>query len=667
MSLHQWRFNVEYDFKKFASLLKANFDKMLKENELYRVNIPGTLIWDKYLESFPAGTNEIFRVRTYHDGSYDRNVLRQIGNVVAITKSGKLKSIFDISGLEYPYDVVFGKLKDLVESAKIESIFRISQKTLGHEKTVEMIEGRAHTWNHFHVNITGKFYTRSVGEEVGAVDSKIGVFRRGLTELSVTALETVLGLINDNLIYRGAEYKNRVKSFLDAKIKFDKMTPDEQQVFIWTGRPDDFKNTVIGKLVTDLSNNVDLEKAVGDFERFVAPTNYKRTTKLITPKMIKEAAETIRELDFEDSLERRLANIGDITVNNVLWVDADAKQKMKGSALDSLMDEVSARATPKDQKPEQILMDDFFKILPNITSMDVLVKSSLKKNLMVLTAPVHADSKNMFKWNNAFGWSYVGNITDSIKERVKTAGGNTNAVLRVSLAWFNRDDLDIHAKTPEGHIYYGSKRGVLDVDMNVSNPVRDAVENLSWEYPKTGHYVIYINNFTPRESSDVGFVVEVENEGQISQFSYNKPVSGDVKVIEFDVKNSKITNLKVAKDISSEGISEDIWGIKTETYVPVETLLNSPNHWDDNKTGNKHWFFILKDCVTPDPMRGIYNEFINAELEKHRRVLEVLGDKTMCPPIAEQLAGVGFSETKGESVTVRVTGKKLNKTFEVLI
>lgn len=657
-----------YDFKKFAAALKASIDSLLKESELYRVDITGHDIWDSYLAAFPAGTNDIFRVRTYHDGSYDRNVLRQIGNLVAI-KNGKLKSIFDIKGLEYPYDVVCAAIKDKVESGRISSIFRINQKTLGHEKSIEMIDGRAHTWHHFHAKITGKFFTNDVGKEVGEVDSRIGVFRRGLTELTVSALETVLSLIDDNLLYRGAEFKSRVSGFLATKKKYDTLSDIEKQIFVWTGRTDDFKNTVIGGLVNDLSKNVDLEKAVSDFERFVAPTNYKRTTKLITPTMIKDASKTIKELDLEDSLERRFAVIGDISVNNVLWVDPDAKQKMKGSAIDSLLAEVKAKPKyTEGQKAEEILIDDFHKILPNITSIEVLVKSSMKKNLMVLTAPVHDDSNNLFKWNNKIGWSYTGNITDSIKERVKTAGGNTNAILRVSLAWFNTDDLDIHCDGPDGHVYFGNKKGILDVDMNVGNPVRNAVENLSWTNPKNGSYTISVNNFTKRETSDVGFVLEVENKKNIKQFSYEKPVAGNKAYITFDIKDKVIENLKInMSDVKESGVSEDVWGIKTETFVPVETIMNSPNHWDENSVGNKHWFFILKDCSTTDPMRGIYNEFLKSELEKHRRVFEVLGDRTKCQPGKEQLAGVGFSETKGESVVVRVSGKKINKTFEILI
>lgn len=50
--------------------------------------------------------------------------------------------------------------------------------------------------------------------------------------------------------------------------------------------------------------------------------------------------------------------------------------------------------------------------------------------------------------DNNFSWAYTGGITDSIKERVKQAGGNVDGELRISLSWFNFDDLDLHVIEP---------------------------------------------------------------------------------------------------------------------------------------------------------------------------------------------------------------------------
>jgi hypothetical protein len=119
------------------------------------------------------------------------------------------------------------------------------------------------------------------------------------------------------------------------------------------------------------------------------------------------------------------------------------------------------------------------------------------------------------------------------------------------------------------------------------------------------------------------------------------------------------------KRLTSGSSSQQVWGVNTEQFVKVNTLMNSPNFWDGNAAGNKHWFFMLEGCKNDQPTRGIYNEFLTSELSKHKRVFELLGEKTKCPPTDDQLSGVGFSSTSGAEVTVKVTGTKLNRTFNV--
>jgi len=89
-------------------------------------------------------------------------------------------------------------------------------------------------------------------------------------------------------------------------------------------------------------------------------------------------------------------------------------------------------------------------------------------------------------------------------------------------------------------------------------------------------------------------------------------------------------------------------------------LMLSPNHWHDQNQGNKHWFFILRDCLNPDPVRGIYNEFLRSGLEKHKRVFELLGSKSKAPFSDKQLSGLGFSSTKRNSIIILTQGSNNN-------
>ena len=665
------------NFKKFARSIAAQFQWMTMSGTLVRLDVDRDALWDHYLASFPEGSNPIYRVRTEHDGSYDRAFVKKLGGVISI-KDGTWASLWDSADLDYPYNVVAEKMAAFVrKNTKIVGAFRHNESKVGYVETTERLETGNKIWNHFHADIPAPYYTHEVDTELGNINTTVQMMQRACEEITPEAVKDVLGLIDGDALYRGAEHRPAVQKFQKLQDFYLRKIGARRTTFLWEQQDNQvgrIRNTAIGTLLTDLSDGTPLEIAVKSFETKVAPTNYKRTTALITPGMVKEAMKTIDELGLEPALERRFAKLSDVSVEDVLWVDGSVRDVMKDGGIGEILAGV-AKAKPKTDTATDISIADFMAdVLPKATSLEILFKNSLQSHLVSITAPVHADVPSLFKWDNNFAWSYKGNITDSIKERVKAAGGNVNADLRVSLAWFNLDDLDIHCQGPYGHIYYGAKGGdtfrnigILDVDMNAFGPKsRTPVENLSWVKPVNGVYKIFVHNYAQRETSDVGFTLEVECNGDVQQLSYPKPVKGTVHAFEFEMKAGVSSALKVTdKDLTHQGMSQVVWGVETEKFVKVNTLMLSPNYWGDAATGNKHWFFLLDKCVNDEPTRGIYNEFLSDELTKHRKVFEVLGDKTKCQPTDEQLSGLGFSSTQRNSVTVKVAGPKINQTYNI--
>jgi hypothetical protein len=330
-----------------------------------------------------------------------------------------------------------------------------------------------------------------------------------------------------------------------------------------------------------------------------------------------------------------------------------------GSIADLLMEEVTP---PKiTREPVEIGVEEFMAKMAGNTSISLVLDKANLPNFMAVTAPNDPDSPRLFRWSNNFAWSYDGEVADSIKERVKKAGGNvTNAALRCSLAWYNHDDLDIHCTTPGGvHIYYGNKAGVLDVDMNAgAGTTREPVENLSWKKLEDGVYSISVNQFAKRENIDHGCELEVEIGGKIHNFSYSDPVIGSVPMLDITVQKGALVGISTHQGVSgSADAVVEKWGVKTATPVRVQTVMMSPNHWEGaGGVGQFHYFFILEGCKSPEPVRGLYNEFLRNDLQlpAHRRVLEVLGSKTRCPVVDQQLAGVGFSLGRGDQVVAVV-------------
>lgn len=688
------------DFHAFSVAVHERFNQLAK-GELFVVGAeqptadqPKSIkerLWETYLASFPEGTNPIFRVNTEHDCACCRNFIKNIGNAVAII-DGDVATVWDVHGLPEPYATVAKAMHEFVASKKITGVFRRGEQRYGAEFTREtMDDGKVHRWNHFYAVLTNKHFTRDVGAVLGDINATIQVFQRGLEDFTPEAFETVLGLIKAKALYRGEEHLEKIKTFQKLCKQYQALpTAKAKLLFVYTNYKlpfARFRNEAIGTLFKDLCSMVPveegstemkseftLEEAVGRFEFKVAGPNYKRSTALITPRMVDDAMKTIKELDLEDALQRRFAKLSDVSVNNVLWVDSSVQSKMKGGLAGLLMETAKANvATDVDKrKAEAISIDDFMaNVLPKSKALDMFVKNNHFGNFVSLTAPVHADAKQLFKWDNGFAWSYDGNITDSIREKVKKAGGNVDGKLRFSLAWFNTDDLDLHVRTPNGeHISFRDRHGQgghLDVDANGMDGIRpDPVENVAFNNPSDGVYRVWVNQYSKRQNNDVGFVMQIASGDQVKEYNYAYPVSGDVEVGHFTVKDGVIVSVRGVDDrIKADGISKEKWGVNSEQFVPVQTVMYSPNYWDDNATGNKHWFFMLADCKNPEPTRGIYNEFLPGHLDKHRKVFEVLGDKTKCPVADEQLSGLGFSSTRGDTVLILAKTERSQKLYNV--
>lgn len=651
-------------FPAFAKAINQRVAE-LSQHEMFVVD--GIDLYASYLAAFPEGTNPIFRTNTEHDCSCCKGFIRNMGGVVAIA-DGEKQSIWTCDGLPEPYATVAQAMDALVQQLPIKGVFRTKERGFGAAHTYDQAE---HRWYHLHGAVARRHQSSRPDEDRGTRGTTAQVLRRGLDELRPEALDTVLGLIDANALYRGAEHERAVREFASLQRAYRGAARPELQVWASLDSPAArFRNTVIGTLVQDLSEGVDLERAVRAFETKVAPTNYKRTTALVTPRMVDQALATLADLGLEQAVERRFARIDDVAVTDVLFVDNAVRDQMKGGLRAALLDAAAQRpAEARGATP--ITMDAFLRdVVPQSRSIEVLFKNRMQGNLVSLTAPVHPDAGRLFKWSNNFGWSYQGEVTDTIKQRVKRAGGNTGAALRVSLAWSNFDDLDLHANCPDGHIYYGSKGGILDVDMNAGHgTTREPVENLSWSRPKDGDYTIFVHQFAKRETSAVGFTLQVECSGEIQQFSHSAglPSEKRVQCIALRMTKGVMSELRLlSPGLTGGNLSTTVWGVKTETFVPVATLMTSPNHWDGaGGIGNKHWFFMLKDCRNPDPARGIYNEFLRGDLEPHRKVFEVVGQKTRCAPTEDQVSGLGFSSTRADEVTVRSTTATSSRAYHI--
>ncbi|WP_315740046.1 hypothetical protein [Bradyrhizobium sp. SZCCHNR1093] len=668
------------DFSLFKHAVSAQFKKM-RDGHLFCTAVDKDLLWDAYLESFPAGTNPVFRERREHDCSCCRQFIRAVGNVVSIV-DGKLVSIWDGKVADPVYQTVADAMSRLVKSRAIADEFFHYEASVGTDKNFEDVLGKVRAWEHFHLHLPAGRVMRGdmLVTKRSEIRSAHDVFHRALTTLSMDSIDTVLELIGQNSLYRGHEHKFAVEAFRKAKVAFDRLPEDQRDPFVWLavkanpGSVTGIRNTSIGTLLIDLSEGMDMNGAVRKFEAMVAPANYKRPTALVTKGMIEKAKATITELGLTGALERRYARTTDISAANILFADNATRKVIDGDVFDSIPVKSSTR---KIDKVEELPIEKFLsQVVPSAESIEVMFENKHISNLVSLIAPVDPGASRLFKWDNNFSWSYNGDMADGVRERVKQAGGNVSGDLCCRLAWSNYDDLDFHMREPDGNeIYFGNKGqrsrcgGMLDVDMNAgAGQSRHPVENIFYSSQSTmreGIYELIVENFCKRESVDVGFEVEIDWLGQITRFAYPKAVRHKEKISVAKLKYSRAKGIEIISSMPSTQSTKTVWNIATQAFHPVNLMMLSPNYWDGHGVGNKHYFFMLEGCLNDGQARGFFNEFLREDLSKHRKVIEIVGSKMRTAESADQISGLGFSSTQRNEILAKVKGN-FTRTVKVI-
>jgi len=330
------------------------------------------------------------------------------------------------------------------------------------------------------------------------------------------------------------------------------------------------------------------------------------------------------------------------------------------------------------ERLEEVSISAFLKdVLPTVQNVSVLLEGKHQGNMVSLIAPQVKDSKTMFKWDNNFSWAYSGNMTDSMKERVKAAGGKVDGVLRFSIQWndedFNPNDFDAHCIEPDGsEIYfarpYSTSDGNLDVDIVHPQREKPAVENITWPVlskMSEGDYEFFVHNYNHKGGRS-GFKAEIEFDGQIYSFDYAKELRNDETVKVATVRYSRKGGFSIVKSMDSKLSSRDIWGLKTNQFYPVSLIMKSPNYWDDQAgIGNLHYMFMLKDCANPESPNGFFNEYLQQDLLAHKRVFEALGGMMRVKDSDDQLSGLGFSSTQRGSLICKIDGR-VSRTVKIV-
>lgn len=689
--------------KNLNKKIQQKFEQMQQSGKLFRVELSGAQIWDLYLASFSAENNPIFRDpnSTEHNCNHCNNFIRRYGNIVAIDADFKVTSIFDVDLPEEYSGMV--SVAEAIKASKITEVFfetfaelnslpyESCKKSnilfqLGVDKNIKRYtkaeaelygvvkENEVRTFNHMHL-LLGKAFVDSTGKSVETImasyrDNK-NVFQRGMEEISLDTLNLVRDLIIQGSLLDGQTHLFKIDAIIPFKAQYDALEPSLRDNWCWVTSYGlsiaKFKGELIGTLCSDLSQGKEINEACKLWNIRVDPINYMKASAPITKKQIEDAQRFVEENNFVASFNRRFANIDDIKASEILHVNTGDGKVKSVSIFDGVKSNKTRHKKAEFDGVEEVSIDKFMKdILPTCTGVKVLFENKHENNLVSLTTAEEA-SKPIFKWDNNYSWTFNGNLAgrSQIKENVKAKGGKVDGVLRFSMMWADgngdNSDLDLHCNEPDGNlIYYGNKRSTTggNLDIDIRHPAGSlAVENITFPNLNSMHngvYKLVIHQFANRGSK--GFKAEIEFNEEIYSYEFNGSVNGYVSIADVTLKNGVFSIKHHLPATAGEGVQKEVYGITTNEFHKVNLICLSPNHWEGNNVGNKHYMFMIDGCKAAQPIRSFHNENLIAELAAHRKVLEVLGNTTMIAPADKQLSGLGFNATVKDDVIVELQG-----------
>lgn len=292
------------EYKSLLEGIRKSFDEeTLKQEPLFETT---TLdLYDIFLDNLPIDARQHYNCRTC------RNFVNRYGGLVRITDDGELEPVM------WKYAPSFFKpavdaVCNAVKNSRITSVFITSERRLGTPKTGY--------WTHISVDVP-KFmiFNNRLLNSYQKSAEKLEDFKmlqNAVNEYSIKTVESAVNLLRSDSMYRGEKILGIAEWFLEV-IKITKGNPKRPNI-LWkrvATAPAGFCHisaSMIGTLLDDISDGMDLESVQNRFNAKMNPLKYQRPQVAPTAGNVERAEKIVSELGLENSLKRRFARLDEI-------------------------------------------------------------------------------------------------------------------------------------------------------------------------------------------------------------------------------------------------------------------------------------------------------------------------------------------------------------------
>lgn len=269
--------------------------------------LTGVELWPIYLDSFADPDD-----RQYHNCHACRQFIKRVGTLVTIDEQGLTHSaVWKPENAPERYLAAIIAMKNSVENARVYGVFLSSARVLGTPVTNQ--------WTHYAVANPRVYSRETLKTPFAAAASKKEDFKticRALASFKLETLEQVVDLLRLDALYRSEKILGQAEWLYELKRAVENMKHRQRRRnIIWraiASAPDGFchpRSGMIGTLLDDLDNGLELADAARRFESKMHPLAYQRPQAMPSEGAIDAAEKAIKKMGVERSLERRFATM----------------------------------------------------------------------------------------------------------------------------------------------------------------------------------------------------------------------------------------------------------------------------------------------------------------------------------------------------------------------
>ncbi len=361
----------------------------LPDDRLFTTDVD---LWPIYLDSFASP-----KVRQHYNCHTCKNFIRRYGGLVTINDDGTTTSaVWNPESAPEEIRQAIQNMKDAVERSRVAGVFVSSLETLGTRDA-----GYHH---HYYLkNPTvhnGRLFSDSTVMAQKREDYE--TLTSSLAGYSPKHLEAAQILASSNALYRSEKVLGHIDWLFSLKNAM-KQNPSVARNLAWkavASAPPGYctpRSSVLGSLLEDLGNNLQVSVAAKRFADKMHPLRYRRPTAAPTDGAIDAAEKLVEKLGVARSLDRRYATIEDM---QTVWAPVEG-----GIGDLSVFGHLkNAQADTSSVCKGNITWVKFAaEVLPKARGIDVYIPSGSSDYTIFATA-THSDAPVIFQWDNPVSW-----------------------------------------------------------------------------------------------------------------------------------------------------------------------------------------------------------------------------------------------------------------------